>query len=240
MKKLFIITLFVFSFSGLFAQQKNEIKLLKEDESGFISVDKSPVMIKAPVPVYPEKAKMQAIEGKVFLKLLIDENGNVAKAKIDKGINPLLDKSALEAVKSAKFSPALINDKPVRVWVVLPVAFKMEIDNGENDGNPGINVSIKVDKYPELIHHEQPIYPEEAKKNNIEGKAYVKVLVDKEGTPQKAVVIKSDNELFNQPAIDATMKSKFTPALLNKEPIAVWVVLPYRFALEAKEDSSAK
>jgi TonB family protein len=240
MKKLLLIALFVVSFSGLFAQQKDEIKLQKADESGYLRVDKSPEMIKAPVPVYPTKAKMQAIEGKVFLKLLIDEKGNVVKSKIDRGVNPLLDKAALEAAKGAKFSPALIKDKPVKVWVVLPIAFKLDMDSSEKEKMPGMNEFTKVDKYPELVHAEKPVYPEEAKKNKIEGKVYVKVLVDKDGSVKKTVIIKSDNEIFNQPAIDATMKSTFTPALLNKEPLAVWVVLPYRFTLDKEVDGSGK
>jgi TonB family protein len=240
MKKIFLIAFYIISFAGLIAQQKNEIKLLKADESGFINVDKSPELIKAPVPVYPEKAKMQAIEGKVFLKLLIDENGNVAKAKIDKSVNRLLDKSAMDAVKRAKFSPALIKDKPVKAWVVLPIAFKLDIENNEKQGYPGMNDSTKVDEYPKFVNFVRPDYPAEAKKNKIIGKVYLKVLVDKDGIPQKAVVIKTDNSLFNQPAINATMKSKFTPALLNKEPIAVWVVLPYRFTLDEKEGNTNK
>jgi TonB family protein len=238
MKKIFLIAFYIISFAVLSAQQKNEIKLQKADESGYMNVDKSPEMIKSPVPVYPEEAKMQAIEGKVFLKLLIDEKGNVAKAKIDKGVNRLLDKSALEAVKSAKFSPAMIKDKPVKAWVVLPIAFKLDIDHNEKQDYPGMDESVKVDEHPKFVNIVQPEYPEEAKKNKITGKVYLKVLVDKEGIPQKAVVIKTDNTLFNQPAINATMKSKFTPALLNKEPIAVWVVLPYKFTLDEKEDGS--
>jgi outer membrane biosynthesis protein TonB len=38
--------------------------------------------------------------------------------------------------------------------------------------------------------------------------------------------------LFNQAALDAAMKSAFTPALQNNHPIAVWIVLPYRFTLQ--------
>jgi len=240
MKKILLLALFVVSFIGLYAQTKDEIKLQKADESGFISVDKSPEIIKAPFIIYPEKAKMQAIEGKVFLKLLIDEKGNVAKSKIERGINPLLDKAAIDAAKSAKFSPALIKDKPIKVWVVLPIAFKLDMDGDGKNGLPGMNDFTKVDKYPELVHAEKPVYPDEAKQKKIEGKVYVKVLVDKDGNVKKTVIIKSDNEIFNQPAIDATMKSTFTPALLNKVPLAVWVVLPYRFTLDKTDDGSGK
>jgi len=103
--------------------------------------------------------------------------------------------------------------------------------NKEND-DPDINTFTAVEKYPEMVVSAKPDYPEIAKRAGITGKVYVKVLVDKEGRPKKAVVVKSDSELFNQSAVEAAMKSAFTPALQNNHPIAVWIVLPYRFTLE--------
>jgi hypothetical protein len=57
-------------------------------------------------------------------------------------------------------------------------------------------------------------------------------LVNKEGKPIKAFVIKSDSELFIKPAVDAAMQSQFTPAFNKGLPISVWIVLPYRFETE--------
>jgi len=106
--------------------------------------------------------------------------------------------------------------------------------NKENNDEPDMNSFTAVEKYPEMVVSAHPEYPEIAKRAGITGKVYIKVLVDKEGRPKKAVVVKSDSELFNQAAIDAAMKSAFTPALQNNHPIAVWIVLPYRFTLENK------
>ncbi len=247
--KLLIAILFI-SFSWMTAQEKEGIKMQSADEKEFIQVDKAPALISQLKPDYPREAKLQDIQGKVFLKLLIDEKGNVAKAKVEKGVNSLLDKSALNAAKKAKFSPAMSKDKPVKVWVVLPIAFKLDvgidikkdqsIEKGKPESGeyPGPNEFVQVEKLPEFKSGEKPSYPEEAKKNGIEGKVFMKVLVDKEGLPKKAIVIKSDNAIFNQSATEAAMKSKFSPALQNGKPIAVWIVLPYKFALEMKELNS--
>ena len=219
------------------------------DEKNFIQVDKAPALVSQLKPVYPEKAKMQDIQGKVFLKLLIDEKGNVAKAKVEKGVNALLDKSALTAAKKAKFSPAMQKGKAVKVWVVLPISYKLDVDKKNElktvpptmdkqtsgDREPGPDEKIEVEKLPDLIYAGKPDYPEEAKKNGVEGKVFVKLLVDKEGNAKKAVVIKSDNEVFNKSSVDAAMKSKFTPALNKGEKVSVWVVLPYKFALDNSE-----
>jgi len=102
----------------------------------------------------------------------------------------------------------------------------------ESDEEPSMDAFVAVEKLPEMVVAAKPEYPEIAKRAGITGKVFVKVLVDKEGRPKRAVVIKTDSELFNQPAIDAAMKSAFTPALQNNHPIAVWIVLPYRFQLQ--------
>jgi len=235
MKKIFLLTLLIASAISLFAQQQDTNKFQKPDESGYIEVDKAPETIKPPAPVYPPEAKIQAIEGKVFLKILIDEQGNVIKEKIERGVNKLLDNSALEAVKSAKFSPALIKDNPLKVWVTIPISFNLNVN--ESEGEPDMNKFVKAEEMPQMITQVQPQYPDELKKNNIEGKVFVKLLIDKEGNPKKAVVIKSDNEALNKLSIDAAMESKFTPAKIKNEPLAIWVVVPYRFSLsEAADD----
>lgn len=241
--KIFIIV-FLISLAGLFAQQNEGAKLQKADESGFIEVDKAPKLISQLSPEYPKSAKLAGIEGKVYLKLLIDEEGNVAKAKIEQGVKEMLDNSALAAAKKAKFSPAMIKDKPVKVWVVLPIAFKLSTEYKDVSGlnnstingeEPDINTSQRVDKYPKMIEGATPVYPEIAKEKKITGKVYVKILIDEQGNPQKAIVIKSESELFNQSAVDAAMKSKFTPAVDKGNPVAVWIVLPYKYDLGDKK-----
>jgi len=101
----------------------------------------------------------------------------------------------------------------------------------ESNEEPGMDAFVPVEKYPEMVVSVKPEYPEIAKRAGITGKVFVKVLVDKEGKPKRAVVVKSDSELFNDAAIAAAMRSAFTPALQNNHPIAVWIVLPYKFQL---------
>jgi TonB family protein len=138
MKTKIIFLIIIFSFAGLFAQQK--AKLQKMDESGFIEVDEVPVLKSQLKPAYPDVAKLAGIEGTVYLKLLIDEKGNVAKAKVEQGAKEMLDNSALKAAKEAKFSPAMSDNKPVKVWVILPVAFKLDVEKSAG----------KLMKYDEL------------------------------------------------------------------------------------------
>ena len=75
---------------------------------------------------YPEIAKRAGIEGKVYVLAFIDENGNVANAKIIKGIGAGCDEAALDAVKQTKFKPGRQKGKPVKVQVSIPIVFKLQ------------------------------------------------------------------------------------------------------------------
>jgi len=54
-------------------------------------------------------------------------------------------------------------------------------------------------------------YPDVANKAELEGTVWVRIWVDKQGKARKAVVMKSDADVFNQPAIDAAMHGFFLP-----------------------------
>ncbi len=128
---------------------------------------------------------------------------------------------------SAQASPTLGADLGAGTQIQQDIKIEPE----QKDQDPDMDKFVAYEKSPEMVVAKTPEYPEVAKRAGITGKVYVKVLVDKEGKPKRAVVIKSDSELFNQAAIDAAMKSAFTPAIQNQHPIAVWIVLPYKFQL---------
>jgi len=94
---------------------------------------------------------------------------------------------------------------------------------------------VQVDKQPIPLKTVQPQYPDSARRAGIEGTVYVKILVDKEGKARKAVVIKSDAEIFNEPSVKAALGWTFKPAMLNGKPVAVWAALPFHFKLGSKK-----
>jgi protein TonB len=76
---------------------------------------------------YPEGPKLLGIEGNAFVWCYLDIDGAVLKVAIAKGTgNAALDSAAAETAWKTKFSPARQNDKPVKVWVSLPVKFNLE------------------------------------------------------------------------------------------------------------------
>jgi protein TonB len=86
-----------------------------------------------------------------------------------------------------------------------------------------------IERKPRLLTQPNPGYPELAQHLRLEGTVLVKVLVDKQGHPRHAMVIKSDSEVFNETARRAAMEARFRPAVMNSGPVECWVLIPYRF-----------
>ena len=90
---------------------------------------------------------------------------------------------------------------------------------------------VPVEKQPIPVKQVNPEYPEMARRASVEGTVWVKILVDKEGKAKKAVIMKSDADIFNEAAIKAALQWVFTPAMMNNGPVAVWAAVPFRFKL---------
>ena len=63
-------------------------------------------------------------EGKVLVSFIIDEEGNVSKAKIIDSFNVRLNDVVLDKVKQTKYKPALQNGLAVSVKYQLPIVFR--------------------------------------------------------------------------------------------------------------------
>lgn len=97
----------------------------RPDPAAFIPVEKQPELIVAPMPAYPELAKLARIEGLVTVRALVGRDGKVKEVILLKGAHDLLDRAALDAARSYVFTPALQNQTPVPVWVSIPFRFKL-------------------------------------------------------------------------------------------------------------------
>ena len=76
---------------------------------------------------YPEIARKAGVEGRVYVNVLIDERGNVIDTKILKSLgNNGCDEAAVAATRAVKWKPAKQRDKAVKVWVGIPVVFKLK------------------------------------------------------------------------------------------------------------------
>lgn len=76
---------------------------------------------------YPKECIEKEIEGRVFVKFVIDQKGYIKDSQIIRSVHPLLDAEALRVVNSMpKWKPALMEGKPVKVEFKLPISFKLQ------------------------------------------------------------------------------------------------------------------
>ena len=82
---------------------------------------------------------------------------------------------------------------------------------------------IEVTKEPKPKQKIIVTYPPDARKAGIEGKVTFSALIGKDGKVEKVTIDKSDNEIFDQPIIDAVKNAEFKPALgIDNKPVRVW------------------
>ncbi len=74
---------------------------------------------------YPDIAKRAGVQGRVYVKAYVNENGDVTTVELMKGIGAGCDEAAMEAVKETKFKPGKQRGKPVKVQVTVSILFKL-------------------------------------------------------------------------------------------------------------------
>jgi protein TonB len=73
---------------------------------------------------YPEMARRAAIEGRVTIQFIVNEQGKVENPRVIRGIGGGCDEEALKAVMTARFKPGMQRGRPVRVQYSLPIVFR--------------------------------------------------------------------------------------------------------------------
>ncbi|HTK30598.1 MAG TPA: energy transducer TonB [Candidatus Saccharimonadaceae bacterium] len=89
---------------------------------------------------------------------------------------------------------------------------------------------IIADVLPEVVAPARPEYPSLAREAGVEGRVVVAVLVDRIGHVHDTVVERSV-PMLDASALAAARRYRFTPALANGHPVAVWVRIPFDFRL---------
>jgi TonB family protein len=88
---------------------------------------RNPVPIHMVRPEYPDSAIRRRVAGTVKVRVLVSESGQVLEAEIISSPDPMgaLDRAALSAVRAWKFDPARRDGRPVQMYYVVPLVFKL-------------------------------------------------------------------------------------------------------------------
>jgi len=95
------------------------------------SADNGTVMIQAryrdtPRPNYPESARREGHEGRVLLRVLVDDQGRTKTVEINNSSgSAALDRAAAEAIRRWRFHPARYGEQPIESWLRIPIEFRL-------------------------------------------------------------------------------------------------------------------
>ena len=76
-------------------------------------------------PQYPQMAKIARVQGPVVLAAVIGKDGAIQNLRVVSTASPLLNQSALDAVKQWKYRPYILNGEPVEVDTTITVNFTL-------------------------------------------------------------------------------------------------------------------
>jgi len=82
------------------------------------------MLIQKTMPIYPAIGKAVGAQGTVILQATISKAGTVENLRVASG-PPLLQQAALDAVRTWRYRPYLLNGEPVEVETTVNVVFTL-------------------------------------------------------------------------------------------------------------------
>ena len=205
---------------------------------------------------YPEKAKEDGIQGRVFISFVIEKDGSVSNVKVVRGIGGGCDEEAARVIAGMpKWQPGMQKGKPVRVNYMMPVFFKLteeqpakpfkKSDMSKTDMKPDKNgVYQIVEEMPQFPGGETKLmeyiaknltYPQEAKDKGIDGRVFVAMMIEKDGSVSNVKVLRGIGGGCDEEAVRViSALPKWKPGKMNGEPVRVSYQIPINFKLQEK------
>lgn len=83
-----------------------------------------------PAPLYPESARRDGREGRVLLRVLVDDQGRAKTVEVNTSSGEeVLDRAAAEAIRRWRFHPARYGDQAIESWIRIPIEFRLASAN---------------------------------------------------------------------------------------------------------------
>jgi periplasmic protein TonB len=79
--------------------------------------------------VYPEDARQQGIEGRMYINFIVEKNGTVSNVIVARSAHALLDEAGLAAMSNIpQLEPAIANGQPVRMQYTVPINARLSAE----------------------------------------------------------------------------------------------------------------
>jgi protein TonB len=86
-------------------------------------------------------------------------------------------------------------------------------------------------RQPERTHYVAPVYPAIAREAHVSGIVILEAVIGEDGSVRDLRVLRSA-ELLDDAALDAVRQWKFTPTLLNGQPVPIVMTVTVAFNLQ--------
>ena len=83
---------------------------------------------------YPPAMRGSRTEGTVEVRFRVTEDGATDRITIVRSTEPGFNEATIESVRDLRFSPALLDGRPVKVWVILPIQWSVSQVFGSHNG----------------------------------------------------------------------------------------------------------
>jgi TonB family protein len=170
--------------------------------------------------------------GYVVVQLQIDKNGSTSDVKAVVSPSASLGESAVAAVQSWTFSPALLDKKPKPSGGRIALACEgpgfsvAEADRSDSAVRTGKGFS-----QPQLVFKVEPEYSEEARKGKHQGEIILMVVIDQMGRPISSRVIRSLGYGLDEKAAEAVVQWRFKPGMDGDKPVTMAATVELHFRL---------
>ena len=172
-------------------------------------------------PMYPRTPHPLGLAGHCDLEFTITPLGTTANVRVIECTNALFKKASVQAVLKFKYKPRLVNGTAIAVpGVRHRVTFEMDergrqaIESGEPEAPAAEGDYLPIVKVA-------PEYPSRAQSQGLEGYCDLEFTVTPLGSTADVRVIECTNSLFEQASVQALLKFKYKPQVVNGTAIAV-------------------
>lgn len=188
---------------------------------------------------YPEEARSKNIEGWVTVSYTIQKDGSISIGQAGNESLQVLSNEIIRVINSApNFEPPKNVEANEPLTSSITIGFKLP-DQVLRD--PPFVVVESMPMYPggdaALLQFikENTNYPEELKKEKIEGRVIVRFMVTPDGTVDGISVLKGVHPLIDAEAIRLVQQLKgWKPGMQGGKPVNVWYMVPVTFTPPAE------
>ncbi len=180
-------------------------------------------------PKYPIIAKINFIQGKVLLNVVIDEDGHVEKIHVLKG-HPFLALAALQSVRNLRFKPFFTNGQRTPIRTTFTVPFILRRRNFKDPFLPPDRAARDLEQRispPEILTSKKEL--ENGNTSGERDSVCLRVLLSEAGRVEDAEIVSGDAGLLPG-ALACAMRMRFKPAYFGT------IAVPWYFELEVPLD----